>query len=319
MKLSVIIPVYNVEAYVGKTLASVFNTTAPTDAFEVIVVNDGTQDGSMEVVRKFSDRPNITILEQGNQGLGAARMNGLALAKGEYVWFVDSDDYLVTDGVGKVLHLLEERKDADVLMFPLLRVEEDASGNWLDLDVDGERVVEGRKVIKELGLSVSTSQRFVLKRSLTDNPWLFFPAGLIHEDEYFGPVLMCLAKCVHILSEPVYCHTCYRPGSIMSSLSVRSSYDMVSVHQLLMRFMESNLDPEDHPWFRSYAFRRLLKSYSRSVRNCGASEINRFVRQHGRYVWDQWRRANPEAPLRKKAGRFLYFTKPALYTKWIHR
>ena len=97
MHLSIIIPVYNVEAYVGRTLKSVFDTVvSPTD-FEVIVINDGTRDGSMRIVRQYADRPNITILEQENQGLSAARMNGLAVAKGDYVWFVDSDDWLVKD------------------------------------------------------------------------------------------------------------------------------------------------------------------------------------------------------------------------------
>ena len=121
MLLSVIIPVYNVEAYVGKTLESVFHTTASSDDFEVIVVNDGTKDGSMKVVRQFADRPNLTILEQENQGLSAARMKGCSVAGGEYLWFVDSDDYLVEDGVGKVLALLRSHSDAEVLMFPLLQ------------------------------------------------------------------------------------------------------------------------------------------------------------------------------------------------------
>ena len=88
-KLSIIIPVYNVEAYVGRTLESVFATEA-TD-FDVIVVNDGTKDGSMEVVRQFADRPNLTVIEQENQGLSAARNRGMSAAGGEYVWFVDSD------------------------------------------------------------------------------------------------------------------------------------------------------------------------------------------------------------------------------------
>ena len=110
MLLSVIIPVYNVEAYVGKTLESVFHTTASSDDFEVIVVNDGTKDGSMKVVRQFADRPNLTILEQENQGLSAARMKGRSVARGEYLWFVDSDDYLVEDGVGKVLALLRSQE-----------------------------------------------------------------------------------------------------------------------------------------------------------------------------------------------------------------
>ena len=120
-KLSIIIPVFNVEGYVGKTLASVFDTTASADKFEVIIVNDGTRDRSMDFVRKYATYPNMIIHEQENLGLSAARMNGLSLASGEYVWFVDSDDYLVEDGVEIVLKHLEKTPDVDVLMFPLSR------------------------------------------------------------------------------------------------------------------------------------------------------------------------------------------------------
>ena len=147
MLLSVIIPVYNVEAYVGKTLESVFHTTASSDDFEVIVVNDGTKDGSMKVVRQFADRPNLTILEQENQGLSAARMKGCSVAGGEYLWFVDSDDYLVEDGVGKVLALLRSHSDAEVLMFPLLR--KNGEEVHLDYQIEGERRMDGKDIVKD--------------------------------------------------------------------------------------------------------------------------------------------------------------------------
>lgn len=315
VRLSIIIPVYNVEAYLGKTLASVFATVAPEEAFEVIVVNDGTEDGSMEVVRRFADRTNLTILEQENQGLSAARMNGLALAKGEYVWFVDSDDYLVEDAVKKVLGRLDENKDDEMLLFPLLYVHEEGEKGRLDFNVQEESVVEGKDVIRNLGIPVYASQRFILKRSLFNHPWLHFPLGLLHEDEYFGPVLMCLAKRVRILKDPVYCQR-YRTGSIMSGLTVRSSYDLVSVHRLLMRFMDNHLGPEDQGWFKSYCCHRLMTSCRRDSRYFGTPAFNRFVHKEGRYVWEQWRRANPKASLRKKVGKFLFFTMPVLYTKW---
>ena len=101
-RLSIIIPIYNVEAYVAETLKSVFEMNDPKDLFEVIVVNDGTKDGSMDIVRQYADRPNLIIVEQENQGLSAARMKGLSMATGEYVWFIDSDDSLFTNAVIKV-------------------------------------------------------------------------------------------------------------------------------------------------------------------------------------------------------------------------
>ena len=136
MRLSIIIPVYNVEPYVRRTLESVFQTSACESDFDVIVVNDGTKDNSMAIVRQFADKPNLLIYEQENRGLSAARMAGLERASGDYVWFIDSDDWIVDDGVGIVLRLLSERPNSDVLMFPLLRCFDDTSKNRVDYHID---------------------------------------------------------------------------------------------------------------------------------------------------------------------------------------
>ena len=175
--LSIIIPVFNVEKYIRKTLESVFDTSACPSDYEVIIVNDGTQDSSMQIVNQFSTRSNLAVLEQENKGISVARMKGLTAANGEYVWFIDSDDWLVQDGVGRVLQLLKDRPSADVLMFPLQWTYDDASKNHLDYRIDGEQVINGKGVLRDLRLPVWASQRFVLKRTLMDNQWLFFPEG----------------------------------------------------------------------------------------------------------------------------------------------
>ena len=152
--LSIIIPVFNVERYIRKTLESIFDTSACPSDYEVIIVNDGTQDGSMQIVNQFSTYPNVTIIEQENKGISVARMKGLTVANGEYVWFIDSDDWLVQDGVGNVLQLLKDRPNADVLMFPLQWTYEDASKNHLDYRIDGEQTISGKEVLRDLRLPV---------------------------------------------------------------------------------------------------------------------------------------------------------------------
>ena len=95
-KLSIIIPVYQVEKYVHQCLESVFRQDLDDKEFEVIIVNDGTKDRSMEVIQDIIDQHNnITVINQQNQGLSMARNNGMAIARGEYIAFVDSDDMLV--------------------------------------------------------------------------------------------------------------------------------------------------------------------------------------------------------------------------------
>ena len=106
LKLSIIVPVYNVEKYIKQCLESIFNQGLEEDSFEVIVVNDGTQDRSIDIISDLlAFHNNLRIIEQSNQGLSVARNNGLKAAKGEYVFFVDSDDVVMNNSLHSVLDM----------------------------------------------------------------------------------------------------------------------------------------------------------------------------------------------------------------------
>ena len=93
MKVSVIIPVYNTEKYLAECLDSILNQTL--DSYEIIIVNDGSTDGSLQLINQYAKRySNISVINQNNQKQGAARNAGLKVANGEYVCFIDSDDML---------------------------------------------------------------------------------------------------------------------------------------------------------------------------------------------------------------------------------
>ena len=317
-KLSIVVPVYNVEDYVGQTLKSIFATDAT--GFEVVVVNDGTKDRSMDVVRQFADRPNLTIIEQENRGLSAARNRGLDAAKGDYVWFVDSDDYLVENGVGKVLALLEEKPGVDVLMFPVMKVYEDRSSSQLEYQVEKEHVTTGRSILRNNEYPLYYAHRYVFKRSLSEgNPWVRFPEGYVQEDDYWGPVLLYYASCVAILSIPVYNYRILRPGSIMTDRVVRNSYDRVAVHKKCMDFMHAVLAKEDWPWFRSVCRYGLEMCYDMSRRFIGTREFSRFAHRNGLYVWKEWLEAVPDATWKKKLRRLCYYMTPDFYVKLTSR
>lgn len=98
MFLSVIIPVYNAETYIGQCLTSLLEQDLPKEDYEILCVNDGSKDGSLTVLRSFEAKhPNIRIIDKENGGVTTARNAGLAAAAGDYIWFVDSDD-LVKSG-----------------------------------------------------------------------------------------------------------------------------------------------------------------------------------------------------------------------------
>lgn len=95
-KLSIIVPVYNVEKYIRPCIESIFRQGLDDADFEVIIVNDGTKDRSMEIISSIiSQHKNITVINQENQGLSVARNNGIKKAIGNYILFVDSDDLIV--------------------------------------------------------------------------------------------------------------------------------------------------------------------------------------------------------------------------------
>ena len=116
MDLSVIFPVFNVEKYIQVCMESIFRQGLDDDSFEVIIVNDGTQDNSMEVIDDIIDQhKNISVINQDNQGLSVARNNGIAIAKGEYILMPDSDDLLVDNSLRSLLEKALETK-ADLVI-----------------------------------------------------------------------------------------------------------------------------------------------------------------------------------------------------------
>ena len=122
LKLSIVIPVYNVEKYLAKCLDSVIYPGL--EGYEVIAVNDGSTDGSGAIAADYAERyPSlIRLIEQENGGLGAARNTGLEAARGEFVCFLDSDDWLRDGAVPEMLEKLKE--DFDICIFGMLSVTE---------------------------------------------------------------------------------------------------------------------------------------------------------------------------------------------------
>lgn len=125
MKLSIILPIYNVEQYIGDTLKSIYSQKIDETLFELIAVNDGTPDNSMKIVNEFANvHNNLHIINQENQGLSCARNIGLNLAKGDYIWFIDSDDTLEKDSISKVIQYIQSTPDIEIWGFNIIRVQE---------------------------------------------------------------------------------------------------------------------------------------------------------------------------------------------------
>ena len=316
--LSIIVPVYNVESFVDICLQSILNSTdSPTD-FELIIVNDGTLDNSMSIVKEIvSVHRNVQILEQENQGLSVARMNGLKMAQGEYIWFVDSDDWLESNAIGTVLKSIG-RIHPDVIVTPLNWRFPDSNNDYLDININCNKVYRGRECLFDSISPAYAAQRFIVKKVLfEDNDWLFFPPNLLHEDEYFGRVLLYSADSVYVLKNPLYNYR-QRENSIMGSITIKSAYDMVRIHKLLMRFLKKNVFAIDQIWFcRDILKNVLLGAYYRCLRFLGTKEFNKFLFKNRIYVAVEYLRTKPRKTNQKKLGDLAFILFPHLYSKYM--
>ena len=111
MKISVIIPIYNVEPYIVRCAESVFRQDLSESEYEVIFVNDGSKDRSMEMLQNFLDtcgKQNFKVVNKKNGGLSSARNVGIEHANGDYLWFVDSDDWIEPNCLGTIQNRIKE-------------------------------------------------------------------------------------------------------------------------------------------------------------------------------------------------------------------
>lgn len=293
----------------GQCLHSVFEGSVEEDLYEVIVVNDGTPDKSMEIViNACAGHKNVKIVEQLNQGLSSARMTGLAQAEGEYVWFVDSDDWLSVRSLAYICTELSSKK-SQVFSFPLYKV----VGNNGYLDYIYHDGLFTTKDYLESPCQIFNVQRYVIARQLFDNRCLYFPIGLLHEDIYFCFVLLYLAKDIYVINKALYNYR-IRGGSIMSFLTERNLRDMLTNYNLLKSFQKEYVAYDEKSWYMSSVFRSVLpRCYDYAWENQDRGLFGRFTKRYRLFVAKEYLLYHNNKSLRSIVGDLLFILFPALY------
>ena len=222
--VSVIVPIYNVFNYLRECLESLEKQTQK--GIEVILVNDGSIDGSIKIAQEFVEKNrNFLLINREHRGPSAARNSGLDVAKGKYVYFLDSDDYLAADAIEKLYRKCNE-ENLDQLRFEAYTFEDGTK----DFKWTREGVRSGYKYLGEYP-SIMNGMDFY-RKSLDNNDYfpsccliftrrdvieknnLRFYEGILHEDNLFNFQLTSLCDRVALLHEPLYFRR-YRTGSIM--------------------------------------------------------------------------------------------------------
>lgn len=217
MLISIIIPVYNVVQYLDRCLESVISQTVHN--WEVVIVDDGSTDGSEALCDKWGLVDNVRVFHQINKGLSAARNKGILEAKGNYVLFLDSDDYLEKDAVQMISEKLE-CYNPDVLFGKAYTVDDSGIKKAKVLYQTAEKLYSREEYCRELNThpqGVSFCAQFgICSRSFLINNKLEFVDRLIHEDEVWTPQIILKANSIYFMDSFFYYHY-VREGSIMHS------------------------------------------------------------------------------------------------------
>ena len=257
--ISVIVPMYDVEAYVGECVASLRNQTYRD--FEVICVDDGSIDASAERAKEAAcGDGRFVFASRENGGLSAARNTGLERACGEYVCFLDSDDSYAPDALARLAAAVRSL-DVDVLDFSARTEYESrrarrAHREDFEHRTDVGGVLTGEQLFVrywELDEYVSSACFQLVRRSLLKRADLRFGEGLLHEDELFTPLLYAVAGSAAFLNEPLYIRR-MREDSIMtrppSQANVRS---LLRISQLLHAWLIENAAGRDLAFVDAFA------------------------------------------------------------------
>lgn len=195
-KLSIIIPMYNVEMYIANCLDSILSSDLPTDSYEIIIINDGSTDSGPSIVEDYLKQyHNIHYITQENQGQSTARNQGIKVSKGEYIWFIDADDKISPNSSG-ILKSLSINPQIDILGIKLLDVEEDGTiitESCTQPSLSHDMVMKGRDAIIN-GYNPSSVCALITKRDLFLQNDLYFVPGITHQDVELSYRLMARAN-----------------------------------------------------------------------------------------------------------------------------
>lgn len=202
-KISVVIPIYDVEKYLDDTIESVIKQTIGFEEnIQLILVNDGSEDKSDEICYKYKELypNNVICIKQKNQGVSVARNNGMKYIKGKYVNFIDSDDIWDTDAFEKAYNMLEKHKEIDVVSFRVKKFE--ASNNYhpLDYKFTKDRIIDIQKDYEAIQLQTATS----VIRSSAINGIKFEKKLKYSEDARFINEIILKKGCYGIISSSLY-------------------------------------------------------------------------------------------------------------------
>lgn len=253
-KLSIIVPVYNVEVFLEECLQSLVNQTLGMT--EIIIVNDGSTDDSCIIIEEYEKKyENIIVINQKNQGLAAARNSGIKVATGKYIAFIDSDDFIDLD-MFEQMYLKAEKYNVEVVICDLLLYwDKDKTKIYNELNVDENKVYSSGEIYKLLlsrKLNCQTVNK-IYRRDIWIKNNIWFEDGRYYEDIKPSFIIGDKYSKFMFVNKPMYKYR-MREGAITANSSPKKILDFVEMVEECCKYSKknySNIDSFDK-YFMSF-------------------------------------------------------------------
>lgn len=284
--LTFVVPCYNVEKYIQRCLDSIYACGLEEDCFEVLCVNDCSPDNTIDILKSNQkSHSNLRIINhEKNKGLGGGRNTGIRESKGRYLWFIDSDDEIMTNGFADALSMALE-KALDVLCFNYCRIDEEGKGLSRHV-VFGETSVSngysfvnkvfGDSIVYHMGYVV----RFLYRTEYLRSHQLFFPEQVHWEDTVFMPKSILLAERIASVPQVFYAYR-VNPDSISGTFG--RAYPAKSIYDYsfcagggLLRFSEALEDENLRTIFKNTAVQKYINGLAVHLFRTSKKERKRF-------------------------------------------
>lgn len=280
IKLSLIIPVYNVEKYIGKCIDSILSQDAPSEFYEVIFVIDGSKDNSEAIIRKklkeVKTNKNIKVLTKENGGLSSARNYGITYSVGQYLWFIDSDDWIESNSVSIILKIIKQG-NLDIIA-QTVYFQELPEHTKIFQRYNHSKYVDGPTFCN---INHSTAAQFyVINKHYWNSLNLKFYLGILHEDAELTPRMLYSAEKIFILNKPLY-HILKREGSITQTINPKRCYDYMIVINNLYSFYSQKVSPQHKTIFAKILTRHILGFMDISIKmdKKTQNDVNNYIKQ----------------------------------------
>ena len=312
-KISIIIPVYNVEKYLRECLDSCINQTL--EDIEIICVDDASPDNSIKILEEYQQKDSrIKILRhEKNRNLGAARNTGLANATGEYIWFVDSDDYIDTKAC-EILYYAIKEYDVDMLCFSAVRLEENPSHHFF-YDQSFYKGIQINKIYHP-----KTNWHEIDFTNMNVNAWAYltkratiqkfrFREGVWHEDLDFTPILLASVNSLCCIAYPAYFRRINQNSITQKPMSQKRLEDLIKALEALYKFVIANAIKRNHFLHHKlvaeiYYISNTIQSHA-SIHPYNLSTLTALQKKYHRNLNTYIKKSRPPKPPRYSIKRFI--------------